>query len=244
MEIIPAVDIRGGKCVRLYQGDYNQETVFDENPVTAALTWYSQGARWLHIVDLDGAAVGEPQNTDVVEEIIKQSGLSIELGGGIRQEEVAEKLLRQGVSRIILGTAAIENRELVKRLCQQFAEAIAVSLDARDGKLATRGWQRNTVVEVFQLSREMVDAGVRRLIYTDIEKDGTLTKPDFNMIRRLLAGASVPVIVAGGISRLDHLQRLKELGAEGAIIGKALYTGDINLGEAIINFGAQGNAEF
>jgi phosphoribosylformimino-5-aminoimidazole carboxamide ribotide isomerase len=244
MEIIPAVDIRGGKCVRLYQGDYNQETVFDENPVTAALTWYSQGARWLHIVDLDGAAVGEPQNTDVVEEIIKQSGLSIELGGGIRQEEVAEKLLRQGVSRIILGTAAIENRELVKRLCQQFAEAIAVSLDARDGKLATHGWQRNTVVEVFQLSREMVDAGVRRLIYTDIEKDGTLTKPDFNMIRRLLAGASVPVIVAGGISRLDHLQRLKELGAEGAIIGKALYTGDINLGEAIINFGAQGNAEF
>ena len=146
MEIIPAVDIRGGKCVRLYQGDYNQETVFDEDPVTTALTWYSQGARWLHIVDLDGAVAGEPQNMDVVEEIIKESGLLIELGGGIRQEEVAKKLFHQGVSRIILGTAAIENRELVKKLCRQFGEAIAVSLDARDGKIAIHGWQKNTVV--------------------------------------------------------------------------------------------------
>jgi len=237
MEIIPAVDIRGGRCVRLYQGDYKQETVFDEDPVTAALTWYSQGARWLHIVDLDGAVAGEPQNMEVVEEIIKESGLLVELGGGIRQEEVAEKLLRQGVSRIILGTAAIENRELVKKLCQQFGEAIAVSLDARDGKIAIHGWQKDTVFEVLQLSREIVDAGVRRFIYTDIKRDGTLTEPNFDMINRLLTEANVPVIVAGGISRLAHLQRLKELGAEGAIIGKALYTGDINLGEAIINFG-------
>ena len=238
MEIIPAVDIKGGKCVRLYQGDYNRETVFDEDPVTAALTWYSKGAQWLHIVDLDGAVSGEPQNMDVVEEIMKESGLLIELGGGIRQEEVAEELLRQGISRIILGTAAIENRELVKKLCQQFGDAIAVSLDARDGKIAIRGWQKNTVVEVLQLSREMVDAGMRRLIYTDIKRDGTLTEPDFDMIDRLLVEAKVPVIVAGGISRLEHLQRLKELGAEGAIIGKALYTGDIDLGEAIMKFGA------
>ncbi|MFW6105373.1 MAG: 1-(5-phosphoribosyl)-5-[(5-phosphoribosylamino)methylideneamino]imidazole-4-carboxamide isomerase [Chloroflexota bacterium] len=237
MEIIPAVDIRGGKCVRLYQGDYNQETVFDEDPVTAALTWYAQGARWLHIVDLDGAVAGEPQNMEVIEEIIRQSGMLIELGGGIRQEEVAEKLLRQGVSRIILGTAAIENRELVKKLCQQFGEAIAVSLDARDGKIATHGWQKNTVFEVLQLSREMVDAGVRRFIYTDIKKDGTLTEPNFDMIDRLLTEANVPVIVAGGISKVEHLRRLKELSVEGAIIGKALYTGDIDLGEAIINFG-------
>ena len=238
MELIPAVDIRDGKCVRLYQGDYNQETVFDEDPVTAALTWYSQGARWLHIVDLDGAVAGEPQNMEVVEEIIRQSGMLIELGGGIRQEEVAEKLLRQGISRIILGSAAIENRELVKKLCQQFGEAIAVSLDARDGKIAIHGWQKNTVVEVLQLSREMVDAGVRRFIYTDIKRDGTLTEPNFDMINRLLTETKVPVIVAGGVSKMKHLRRLKELGVEGAIIGKALYTGDIDLGEAIINFGA------
>jgi phosphoribosylformimino-5-aminoimidazole carboxamide ribotide isomerase len=174
---------------------------------------------------------------EVVEEIIKESGLLIELGGGIRQEEVAEKLLRQGVSRIILGTAAIENRELIKKLCQQFGEAIAVSLDARDGKIAIHGWRKNTVFEVLQLSREMVNAGVRRFIYTDIKRDGTLTEPNFDMINRLLAEANVPVIVAGGISKLEHLRRLKELGVEGAIIGKALYTGDIDLGEAIINFG-------
>jgi phosphoribosylformimino-5-aminoimidazole carboxamide ribotide isomerase len=237
MEIIPAVDIRGGRCVRLYQGDYNQETVFDEDPVTAALSWYSQGARWLHIVDLDGAVAGEPRNMEVIGEIMKESGLLIELGGGIRQEEVAGKLLRQGISRLVLGTAAIENRELVEKLCQQFGEAIAVGLDARDGKIAIHGWQKNTVFEVLQLSREMVDAGVRRFIYTDIKRDGTLTEPNFDMMKRLIAETSVPVIAAGGISRPEHLRRIKELGAEGAIIGKALYTGDINLGEAIINFG-------
>ena len=238
MEIVPAVDIKGGRCVRLYQGDYGQETVFDEDPVTAALTWYSQGARWLHIVDLDGAAAGEPKNMDVVEEIMKQTGLSVELGGGIRSEEVAERLLHQGISRIILGTAAIENRALVKKLCQRFGEAIAVSLDARDGKIAIRGWQKNTVVEVLQLCREMVEAGVRRLVYTDIKRDGSLTEPNFDMIKKLLGEVDVPVIVAGGISRLEHLRRIKQLGAEAAIIGKALYTGDINLGEAILNLGA------
>jgi phosphoribosylformimino-5-aminoimidazole carboxamide ribotide isomerase len=237
MEIIPAIDIRGGRCVRLYQGDYERETVFAEDPVTAALRWYSQGARWLHIIDLDGAIAGEPKNMGVVKQIMKETGLLIELGGGIRQEKVARRLLRQGVSRIILGTAAIENRELVKKLCQQFDEAIAVSLDTRDGKIAVHGWQKNTVIEVLQLSREMVDAGVKRLIYTDIKRDGTLTEPNFDMISRLLTEANVPVIVAGGISRLEHLRRLKELGVEGAIIGKALYTGDIDLAEAIIKFG-------
>jgi len=238
MEIVPAIDIKGGRCVRLYQGDYKQETVFNEDPVTAALTWYSQGARWLHIVDLDGAIAGEPQNIAAVIQIIKETGLSIELGGGIRQEKVAEKLLRQGVSRIVLGTAAIEDGALVKKLCQRFGEAVAVSLDARDGKVATHGWQKDTVFEVLQFSSEMVGAGVRRLIYTDIERDGTLTRPNFDMMKKLIAETNVPVIVAGGISRLEHLRRISELGAEGAIIGKALYTGDINLGEAIVQFGA------
>jgi len=237
MEIIPAIDIRGGRCVRLYQGDYSQETIVNEDPVAAALVWRSQGAGWLHIVDLDGAAAGEPRNIEMVEEIMKATGLSIELGGGIRQEKVAEQLLHQGVSRIVLGTAAIEDRELVARLCQRFGEAVAVGLDARDGKIAIRGWQKSTIVEVLQLSREMVTAGAGRFIYTDIERDGTLNEPNFDMIKRLIAQTPVPVIVAGGISRLDHLQRISKLGAEGAIIGKALYTGDINLREAITMFG-------
>ncbi len=237
MEVIPAVDIRGGRCVRLCQGDYDRETVFYDDPVTAALTWYSQGARWLHFVDLDGAATGEPRNMGVVEEIVKESPLAIEFGGGVRQEEVAERLLGHGVRRIVLGTAAIENKELVKKLCRQFGEAIAVSLDARDGQIAIHGWQKNTVVEALELSREMVRAGVRRFIYTDIRRDGTLTEPNFDMTKRLIAEVNLPVIVAGGISSLQHLQRLKDLDVEGVVIGKALYTGDINLMEAISSFG-------
>lgn len=237
MEIIPAVDIRGGKCVRLYQGDYNQQVVFHDDPVAAALAWRAKGARWLHIVDLDGAACGEPKNGNIVRQIIQQGGLLVEFGGGVRQEEVAEELLRQGVSRVLLGTAAIEDKELVRRLCRRFGEAIAVSLDAREGKVAIRGWQKDTAIEVSSLSREMVDLGVKRFIYTDIKRDGTLTEPNFEMIKKLLARATVPIIVAGGISRLEHLGKLRELGVEGAIIGKALYTGDIDLREAISKFG-------
>ena len=237
MEIIPAIDIRDGRCVRLYQGDYRQETVFNEDPVAAALTWRSQGARWLHVVDLDGAAAGEPRNMEVVEQIMKASGLSIELGGGIRRESVAAKLLDQGVSRLILGTAAIEDGELVGKLCQRFGEAIAVSLDTReDGKIAVHGWKKNTVFDVLQLSRQMIATGVGRFIHTDIRRDGTLTEPNFDLIRRLIAEAGVPVIVAGGISKLEHLSMIRDLGAEGAIIGRALYTGDIGLGEAIAQF--------
>lgn len=233
MEIIPAIDIRDGKCVRLYQGDYSQQTVFDENPAAVALKWKSRGARWLHVVDLDGAAKGELQNMMVVEEIIKTSDLLVELGGGIREEDVAEEVLHKGVRRIILGTVAIENPRLVGKLCQRFGEAIIVGLDARDGKIAIHGWQKDTVIDVLQLGREMVELGVRRFIYTDIKRDGTLTEPNFDMVGRLIAEVDVPIIASGGISKLEHLQRLRELGAEGAIIGKALYTGDIDLKEAI-----------
>jgi 1-(5-phosphoribosyl)-5-[(5-phosphoribosylamino)methylideneamino] imidazole-4-carboxamide isomerase (EC 5.3.1.16) len=234
MEIIPAIDIRGGKCVRLYQGDYSQQTTFDEDPAAVALRWCSQGAQWLHVVDLDGAAIGEPRNMAAVEEIIKESGLLVELGGGIREEKVVEDLLQRGINRIILGTAAIENPELVEKLCRKFGEAIVVGIDARDGKVAIHGWRKDTAIEVLDLSREMVKMGVRRFIYTDIRRDGTLTEPDFDTVGRLVAEVNVPVIASGGISKLEHLERLKELEVEGAIIGKALYTGDIDLQEAIV----------
>jgi phosphoribosylformimino-5-aminoimidazole carboxamide ribotide isomerase len=233
MEIIPAIDLRGGKCVRLYQGRYDQQTVFDEEPTAVALRWKSQGAKWLHVVDLDGAAVGEPRNMAVVEKIIRESGLLVELGGGIRQEAVAEELLNKGVSRVILGTSAIENPKLVEKLCQRFSAAIIAGLDARDGKVAIHGWQKDTAIDVLELSREMVELGVRRFIYTDIKRDGTLTEPNFDVVRELVSRLNVPVIASGGISRLEHLRRLKELGVEGVIIGKALYTGDIDLEEAI-----------
>ena len=237
MEIIPAIDIRNGKCVRLYQGDYTQQTIFNEDPGVVALKWQAQGAQWLHVVDLDGAAIGEPKNMMVVEEIMKESGLLVELGGGIRRENVVEDLLRKGVSRVILGTIAIENPELVKRLCRRFGETVVVGLDARDGKIAIHGWRKDTVVDVLELGREMMEAGARRLIYTDIKRDGTLTEPNFDVVRGLVSSLSVPIIASGGISKLGHLQRLNELGVEGAIIGKALYTGDIDLQEAIVKFG-------
>jgi len=233
MEIIPAIDIKSGKCVRLYQGDYSQQTIFAENPAAVALRWKSQGANWLHVVDLDGAATGEPKNMAAVEEILRTSSLLVELGGGIRREDIAEKLLRKGVSRMILGTVAIEKPELVKRLCQRFGEAIVVGLDARDGKIAIHGWQKDTVIDALQLSREMVELGARRFIYTDIKRDGTLTEPNFDAVERLIAEVDVPIIASGGISKVEHLQKLEELGVEGAIIGKALYTGDIDLREAI-----------
>jgi phosphoribosylformimino-5-aminoimidazole carboxamide ribotide isomerase len=233
MEIIPAIDIRGGKCVRLYQGDYSQQIVFDEDPAAVALRWQAQGARWLHIVDLDGAAVGEPQNVAIVEKIVSKSGLLVELGGGIREEEVAEELLQKGVSRIILGTVAIESPELVSKLWHRFGEAIAVGLDARDGKVTICGWQKDTGIDVLQLAQEMAEAGVKRFIYTDVKRDGTLTEPNFDVVRELVSQINVPVIASGGVSKLEHLRRLKELGVEGAIIGKALYTGDIDLREAI-----------
>ena len=242
MEIIPAIDLKGGRCVRLYQGDYNQETVFPEDPVAVALRWYSQGARWLHVVDLDGAATGEPKNLAAIEQIIEKSGLLVELGGGIREEKTVEKLLQKGVRRIILGTVAIENPELVQKLCQRFGEAIVIGLDARDGRIAIHGWSKDTNVDVLELGREMVKAGAQRFIYTDIKRDGTLTEPNFDMVGKLVAAlkqvqGGVPIIASGGISELEHLQRLKRLGVEGAIIGKALYTGDIDLGQAIARFG-------
>jgi phosphoribosylformimino-5-aminoimidazole carboxamide ribotide isomerase len=233
MEIIPAIDIRKGKCVRLYQGDYRQQIIYDEKPIAVALKWRSQGTRWIHIADLDGAAAGKPENINLVEVIIKESGLSIEFGGGVRQEDMVEELLQKGIKRIILSTSAVENPELVKKLCSRFGEAIVVSLDARDGKVCIHGWQKDTMVDVLQLGRDMVNIGVRRFIFTDIRRDGTLIGPNFEMVGRLVSGVNVPVIAAGGISKLEHLKRLKQLGVEGAIIGKALYTGDIDLGEAI-----------
>jgi len=240
MEIIPAIDIKDGKCVRLYQGDYSQQTVFNANPAAVALRWKSQGARWLHVVDLDGAATGEMGNVMAIEEIIRTSDLLVQMGGGIRREEVAEELLRKGVNRIILGTAAIENPELVKRLCRRFGEAVIVGLDTRNGMVSSHGWQKDTVIDVLQLGQWMVKLGVRRFIYTDIKRDGTLTKPDFETVEKLIAEMPVPIIASGGISRLEHLQRLEELGVEGAIIGKALYTGDIDLREAISSIGGKG----
>lgn len=233
MEVIPAVDIKGGRCVRLYQGDYSRETVFSDNAVVAAARWAAQGASRLHLVDLDGAASGQLRNLAVVEKIVRGVNIPVQLGGGIRDEAVVARLLQAGVSRVVLGTAAVENPELVQKLCQQYGEAIVVSIDAREGQVVTHGWLKDAGVTALELGRRMAECGVRRLIYTDVRRDGTLTEPAFEAIAEMVRSVGLPLIAAGGISKLDHLRRLKELEVEGAIVGRALYSGDIDLKTAL-----------
>jgi phosphoribosylformimino-5-aminoimidazole carboxamide ribotide isomerase len=233
IEIIPAVDIRGGKCVRLYQGNFDQETVFSDDPVEVALEWQSLGAPRLHIVDLDGAVSGEIHNQDIITEIAHAILIPTQLGGGIRQPETIEQMLKAGIERVILGTAAVENPELIKKACQRFSESIIVGIDAREGYISTHGWRQETRLKAVALAHAMLKLGVRRFIYTDINRDGTLTEPNFAATAELINAVRVPVIASGGISSLNHLKMLRALGVEGAIIGKALYTGDIDLKEAL-----------
>ncbi len=233
IEIIPAIDLKGGKCVRLYQGKFDEETVFSEDPLEVALKWQSLGAPKLHIVDLDGAATGELGNFDTIKELASAILVPTQLGGGIRQIETIVQLLKVGIERVILGTAAVENPKLVEEACHKFGESIIVGIDTRDGWVTTRGWQQETRLTAIELAKSMTQLGVKRFIYTDISRDGTLTEPNFTAIAELVDALRVPVIASGGISSLTHLKILKQIGAEGAIVGKALYTGDINLKQAL-----------
>ncbi len=198
-----------------------------------ALQWQALGAPKLHIVDLDGAASGDVVNLEIIENIATAVMVPTQLGGGIRSLNTIEKLLKMGIERVILGTVAVENVELVREACRKYADSIIVSIDARDGQVATRGWLQGTQLRAAQLAKEMVHLGVRRFIYTDIVRDGTLEGPNYGAITELIGAVKRPIIAAGGISSISHLKVLKQIGAEGAIIGKALYTGDINLKEAL-----------
>ena len=233
MEVIPAIDLKGGKCVRLYQGDYSQETVFSEEPTEMALHWQSLGARRLHIVDLDGAAKGKIWHAPLIAEIARIVRIPIQMGGGLRRLEAIEKALELGVARTILGTAAIDDQALIKEACRRFGNRIIVSIDARDGYVATHGWQESTTVTAIELVEMMASFGVERFIYTDISRDGTLTEPNYDSVHELSGKTSLPISIAGGISSLEHLTRLAKLGVEGAIVGRALYTGDIDLKDAL-----------
>ena len=233
IEIIPSIDLRGGNCVRLYQGDYDNETVFSEDPVEVALKWQSMGAPRLHIVDLDGAASGEPGNMDIINKLAVAMLIPTQVGGGIRHLGTIEQLLKTGIERVILGTAAVEEPRLVQEACSRFGDAIIIGVDTREGRVATHGWRLEMDLEAVEFARAMVKLGAKRFIYTDISRDGTLTEPNFAALTELVEAIRLPVIAAGGISSILHLKMLKSLGAEGAIIGKALYTGDINLKQAL-----------
>ena len=191
------------------------------------------GAPRLHIVDLDGAATGEILNLEIIRNITSALLIPVQLGGGIRQIETVEGLLKAGIDRVILGTAAVESPNLIAEACRRYHESIIVGIDARNGMVATRGWVNNTNLSAVDFARSMIGIGVRRIIYTDIDRDGTLTEPNFNAIGEMIGSAGIPVIAAGGISSLDHLKTLRKIGVEGAIIGKALYTGDIDFKQSL-----------
>jgi phosphoribosylformimino-5-aminoimidazole carboxamide ribotide isomerase len=235
MILYPAIDLKDGNAVRLYKGEMDQATVFNENPAAQALEFVNAGCEWLHLVDLNGAFAGEPVNAAPVEEILKQCKVPAQLGGGIRDMATIERWLNKGLTRVILGTVAVENPDLVREACKAFPGHVAVGIDARNGKVATKGWAEETNVNVIDLARSFEDAGVSAIIYTDINRDGAMQGPNVEATAELANAMSIPVIASGGVSSLDDLRNLKNCGAtlNGAISGRALYDGAIDLGEAL-----------
>ncbi|MBL1174463.1 1-(5-phosphoribosyl)-5-[(5-phosphoribosylamino)methylideneamino]imidazole-4-carboxamide isomerase [Pantanalinema sp. GBBB05] len=236
MDVIPAIDVLDGKCVRLYQGDYQQAQTFDENPAAVARQWADQGASWVHVVDLDGAKAGESVNLTAIEAIVQTIDVPVQVGGGLRDRQSVVNLLERGVRRVILGTIAVEQPELVRSLCAEFPTQIVVGIDARNGKVATRGWLETSEVLATDLAQQMAQFGVAAIIYTDIHRDGTLQGPNLEALRDLATAVDVPIIASGGVSSVSDLMRLlslEALGVTGAIVGRALYTGDVVLQEAL-----------
>lgn len=236
MEIYPAIDLLEGRCVRLYQGDYDRSQVFHDNPADIARQWTNQGATWLHVVDLDGAKAGKPVNLEAIAAIVQAVSVPIQVGGGLRDRASVVQLLNLGVQRVILGTVAVEQPQLVSNLCEEFPARIAVGIDARDGKVATRGWLKTSEVLATDLAQQMQHLGAAAIIYTDIDRDGTLAGPNLDALRALATSLSIPVIASGGVSSITDLLSLlalEPLGVTGAIVGRALYTGDISLKQAL-----------
>ena len=234
MEVIPAIDLKDGRCVRLLQGDFDKETVFSNDPPAVALRWQQAGAPRIHIVDLQGAASGRPRNPDAVARILETVDIPIQLGGGVRNMETLQSWLDQGVQRVVLGTAAVEDPNFLVQACAKFGDAVIAGVDARNGKVAASGWTRTTEVDAMQLIERLEKLGAHRIIYTDIATDGMLSGPNLESIRQGTSLTRLPIIASGGVSTIDHLLSLKTLGVEGAIIGRALDTGDLDIREAII----------
>ncbi|MEH2143954.1 1-(5-phosphoribosyl)-5-[(5-phosphoribosylamino)methylideneamino]imidazole-4-carboxamide isomerase [Nostoc sp.] len=236
MDVIPAIDLLEGRCVRLYQGDYDHSQVFSENPADVAKQWVAQGATRLHIVDLDGAKAGKVVNLGAIEAIAHAVSVPIEIGGGLRDRTSVQQLFNLGVQWAILGTIAVEQPQLVQQLCEEFPGQIIIGIDARNGRVATHGWLETSEVLATQLAVQMQELGAAAIIYTDIHRDGTLTGPNFEALQELAAVISIPIIASGGVSSVTNLLSLlalEPLGVTGVIVGRALYTGDILLKEAL-----------
>ena len=235
--VFPAVDIAGGKCVRLLQGRFGSETVYSDDPVKVALGFCRAGARWLHIVDLDGAKTGEPANRELVLEVVRKATCPVQAGGGMRTLDDVEEVLAAGANRAVLGTVALEDPEAMAIACKRYGERIAVSLDARGGELASHGWTVGTGVPLLDAVSAFESAGVAWFIYTDVGRDGTLTGPDVDGLVRLASATKLPVIASGGIGNLEDLKtmaRLRPEGIVGAIVGRALYENKFDVRDAMI----------
>ena len=232
-EVIPAIDILNGRCVRLKQGRYDAETVYDKDPVKIAMRWKKEGAERIHVVDLDGARTGIPKNIEIIKKIIKKTGLFIQAGGGIRTLETIQDLIEAGIDRVILGTTAVKNPNTLETYCQKFDKHIAVAIDAKEGKVATNGWTQVSKKDTVTLAKEAIELGVKRFIYTEISRDGMLIGPNFDGIKKFIAAVGVPVIASGGVAVASDIEKLKETGSEGCIVGKALYEKKIKLSDVI-----------
>ncbi len=234
MEVIPAIDLKGGACVRLFQGDFEQETVFSQDPSETAMRWEREGASRIHVVDLEGSLSGIPTNFNAIRAIVDAIAIPVQVGGGVRNLDTARALLEAGVERVVLGTAAVEEPALVKEICRRWgAERVVIAVDARQGMVAIRGWTEDTPVDATELVREMAGLGPRRFLYTDISRDGTMTSPNFGAVEELVRDTGMAIIASGGVSCIDDIRRLVSTGAESAIVGRALYEGTVDLGEAI-----------
>ncbi|MDE2836138.1 MAG: 1-(5-phosphoribosyl)-5-[(5-phosphoribosylamino)methylideneamino]imidazole-4-carboxamide isomerase [Chloroflexota bacterium] len=242
MEIIPAIDLRGGAVVRLLQGNYDRQTTFGDDPVGVARGFEADGAPRIHVVDLDGAREGRRTQAAEVRAVAAAVGIPIELGGGLRSADVIAEVIADGVDRVVLGTAAVEEPELIEQaLAAHGAERVIVGIDAREGIASVSGWTESGAIPAPDLLNRMVDVGVRRFIYTDITRDGTLTSPNFSavsdMVERADAAGGARIIASGGIAEIDHLRTLASIGAEGAIIGAAIYLGTLDLAAAVAELG-------
>ncbi|MFZ0408948.1 MAG: 1-(5-phosphoribosyl)-5-[(5-phosphoribosylamino)methylideneamino]imidazole-4-carboxamide isomerase [Cyanobium sp.] len=242
MQVIPAIDLLDGHCVRLHQGDYDQVTRFSDDPLAQALSWQRQGAQRLHLVDLDGARTGQPVNDAVVRRITAALSIPVQLGGGVRSVQRAEELLACGLDRVILGTVAVEQPQLVRDLAERHRGRIVVGIDAKDGRVATRGWLEASTIEASALAGSFEGSAVAALITTDIATDGTLAGPNLEFLRTMAQASSIPVIASGGIGNLADLLSLLSLaplGVEGVIVGRALYDGRVDLAEALQAIGPE-----
>ena len=238
MQILPAIDLRDGKVVRLFQGDYDKMTVFGERPLDTALEFKAAGAENLHLVDLDGAKDGEPRNFGVISDILKSSGLKVEIGGGIRTEERIAKYLEAGAERVILGTVAVKDFDFTAKMAGKYGSHIAVGVDARDGYVAVNGWLETSKIKADELILRLKDAGVRTVIYTDIACDGASTGTNLKAYENLNK-IGVNLIASGGISSMEELDKLQAIGVWGAILGKSLYTGGLELKSVLSKFGGK-----